>query len=252
MGSGNLQDLLSVLSSEDRLRILSHLSRGRCRLSELARAMGISVQEAHKHLSKMVDRGLVLKDDGYELSCYGRLVLAVLPSLKFLADNSSYFATRKIPPIPDEFFRRIGELEGSVFTDDVMYAFREVELSLEEAEKYIWIASTQVLMSSLPRIKWSLKKGAEFKVILPVDLTPPRGFKPLLVGDVELRAMEEVPLILILTERDCFLSLPRRDGRFDYSGFKIGRGGHRWCEDLFSFLWENSTPLSSLRRVLTE
>ena len=242
----NLRDLLSVLSSEDRLLILSLLGENRRRLSELARGMGVSVQEAHKHLSKMVDHGLALKGEGYELSCYGRLVLSLLPALKFLADNSSYFATRGIPPIPEEFFRRIGELEGSVFTDDVMYAFREVELSLDEAKKYVWIASTQVLMSSLPKIRGALRRGAEFRVILPADLTPPRGFRPTLVGNVEVRVIEDVPLILVLTERDCFLSLPRRDGKFDFSGFKVGVRGHGWCEDLFSYLWESSVPIRSM------
>jgi len=51
--------------------------------------------------------------------------------------------------LPKEFIERIGELKCFERSEGVMMNFREVELSLSDAEEYMWVLSSEILMSGV-------------------------------------------------------------------------------------------------------
>ena len=124
---------------------------------------------------------------------YGQHVLSAISSLKFLSDHRDYFLDHTLSSIPGEFVLRVGELEGAQFTRDVMLAFRDVELTIEKSERFVWIMSNQVQMSTLPFLEKAVARGVEFRLILPKGLRPPPGFRPIPdeLGRVERKVLSE-------------------------------------------------------------
>jgi len=248
---GDLESLCSLmfqLSSEDRLRIMLKLAEEPFRLTKLASELGVSAQEAHRHVSRLLEAGLVTKDlsGSLRLTPYGRHVLTLLSGLRFLSDHSDYFADHTLSSIPEEFVLRIGELEGSEFTRDVMLAFRAAELTVETAERFIWIMSNQILVSTLDYLEEAVARGVEFRVILPEDVRPPPGFRPIPkeLGRVERRSLSKVGVVLVVSEKSGQVAFPRVDGSFDYAGFRTtSPSGLKWCSDLFSHYWRTAKPL---------
>ena len=58
----HLCDLLFEVSNEDRLGILYRLEEEAMNITGLARALGITTQEASRHSSRLVDMGLTMKE----------------------------------------------------------------------------------------------------------------------------------------------------------------------------------------------
>jgi DNA-binding transcriptional ArsR family regulator len=76
------QDALKLLASDTRLAILKHLDQRRMTVSELARALDLNKSTVHEHLGKLVEGGLIKRDQSperewvyYELTKTARYVL---------------------------------------------------------------------------------------------------------------------------------------------------------------------------------
>ncbi|HEX6378655.1 MAG TPA: helix-turn-helix domain-containing protein [Nitrososphaeraceae archaeon] len=80
----SLAELLFVLASIDRLKVLSCLKEEKeYRLSDIAQRLDSSMQEASKHVARLKDQNFVEKNpsDGYyTLTTLGKLVIKLLHS----------------------------------------------------------------------------------------------------------------------------------------------------------------------------
>jgi len=240
-----LCNILFELSHEDRLRILFELQKNIMKLTHISEKFDLKVQETSRHLSRLSDAKLISKDvEGfYHLTPYGEHLIELLPGFMFLCKHRIYFTSHKSFHLPDPFVSRIGELKNCTFTDDVMVAFHKVNTLIEEAEEYVWILSSQILMSTLSFLEAAVKRGVKFRLILPEDLVPPPGFKPIPIipNRIERRTIERVDAVIVLSEKNARIAFPTTDDKMDHIGFgSKDEISHKWLKDLFEYYWEKA------------
>jgi len=238
-----LSSLLFELSHPWRLKVLLLIAEEGQRHSYISQKLKISPQETSRHLTRLQDAKLIKKDAQgfYRLTNYGKAVLSLLPGFEFLAEIGEDLMTLNLD-IPKEFIERIGELKSFEKTEVVMMIFRRVELALADAEKYMWILSPEVLMSTVPIIGKNLEKGLEFRLILPKNVRYPPKFEPRQCE--HLRFIDEIKISIVMTEKSAGFSLPAKDGKVDFSIAFASRDEefHKWCENLFLYYWEKAIP----------
>lgn len=242
-----LCSLLFELSNVDRLKILLKLQSEEFRMSKIAQKLELSVQETSRHLSRLGDSKMISKepDGNYRITPYGQLSIELISGLEFISNNQEYFMHHKLLQIPESFVKRAGALRKCSYTDDVMLAFHKTEIIIQEAERYVWIMSNQILMSTLPFLEEALKRKVELKLILPEDLIPPAGFKPLpQMGElIKRRTLKKIDTIIISSEKEARIAFPTIENKMDQIGFGTkDKDSLNWCKDLFQYYWEKALP----------
>lgn len=114
---------------------------------------------------------------------------------------------------------------------------------MADAEKYMWIITPEILMSTVPIVDRNRDKGVEFRLIQPRNVEYPPGFKPR--PSEHLRFLDEIKISIVMTEKSAVFSLPARDGKIDFSiaFFSRDEEFHKWCKDLFLYYWERARPI---------
>ena len=259
-----LSNLFFELSHEDRLEILSTLQTSPSKLTQLATKMGASSQEVYRHLSRLLDAGLVRKtvEGDYAISSYGLQVMRLVSGYDFLAEHSEHFLSRDLSSLPDEFRLRIGQLKKSTLVNDVMITFFDVETMVKDAEEYVWLMLDQMMMSLYDPLLEALDKGVEVSVMRPegwrldehvlyrLDKETVKAIvKRIREGSIQQRELKEIPVVVALSEKEvASLSFMPLDGKHDYVSFKSGDDATvGWCRELFLYLWEraSSAPVRS-------
>jgi len=257
-----LEDLCSVLfelSNQDRLRILHQLDKGAMNVTNLARELGLTVQECSRHVSRLDDVGLTEKDvEGLlHVSPYGRLVLKQLLGLKFTSRYRDYFATHSLAHLPRESVLRIGDLAASSYVGDISAAFHSVDKMIQEAEEYVWSITDQHLVSTYPLLRDALERGVKVKeieakgwVVHPKltqewyakDAMRQDFLRARTTGLLEERMLERLDVYLYMSEKEvAAVAFTLPDGGFDYLGFTAtDQRSHKWCRDLFQHYWDKA------------
>ncbi|TET73139.1 ArsR family transcriptional regulator [Candidatus Bathyarchaeota archaeon] len=257
-GTERLCDLLFEVSNEDRLRILTRLEEGPMNVTGLSRELGVTTQEASRHLSRLGDVGLTEKDpEGFHrITPYGELTLVQIQDVGFTSRHRDYFRTHAMSGLPVEFACRMGELNDSTFINDVIVAFYNVDKVLREAEEYLLNINAPYIASTFPLIREAYERGVEGRFIHTRDFAPhpvmeeqyrrERGQMPLnrLSGLLEERLVDSMDLVLYMSEKEvAILAFPVRDGSFDFHGFSSDDSrSHEWCKGLFQYHWERAEP----------
>ena len=259
-----LSNLFFELSHENRLDILTILQTSPRKLTQLATKMGDSSQEVYRHLSRLLDTGLVAKtvEGDYVITSYGLQVMRLVSGYDFLTKHSVYFLSRDLSSLPEEFSLRIGQLENSMLVNDVMITIFDIETMVRDAEEYVWIMLDQMLMSLYDPLLEALDRGVEVRVMRPkgwrlddqvVDRLDKETFnaivKKIREGAVQQREPEEIPVVIALSEKEvASLSFLPLDGKHDYVSFKSSYNDTvGWCKELFLYYWEraSSAPVRS-------
>jgi predicted transcriptional regulator len=221
----------------------------------LSKKLDFTVQETSRNISRLAEAKLITKEaDGcFRLTPYGEETLNLLEGFNFLSKHRDYFATHTLSTIPKEFSNSLASLSGCQLVDDVMVAFSNVESMIQKAEEYIWILSNQILVSTLPYLEESLKRGVEFKLILPITVNPPkdaleRMYSPIFLqavkaGKLENRFLDKIDVLICLSEKEvAALGFLNADGRLDYHGFRaVDELSFRWTKALYSHYWNMAT-----------
>ncbi len=217
-------DVLDELSNETRRRILSLLSIEPRSFTDVAKLVELSNSEVSRHLNRMSDRDLVVRDEGrhlYDLSAWGRTILGAAHPLLFLLENQSFFRGHPIDYLPPDLLLGIDALAEATplkGTGAVMAAFKEVT---ESSEDWVDLMVDQPFPFGKP--------GLRARYIVPPSLM---SLKPAM--EKQNRAMDgrfhpEVHMSLVLSGAgEGILNLPDASGRPDYSyAFRAGDGQPR-------------------------
>ena len=253
-----LCDIFFEFSNEDRLRILYALKETPLTVTSLSRELGLTTQEASRHLSRLGDAGLTLKDSegGHHLTPYGHMSLSQLRGFRFTCSHRDYFRTHDVTRLPPGFMARIGELEPCAYVDDVMVIFHRIEQAFRDAEEYVWRMTDRYILTAIPVMEEALQRGVEFRLIEPRDIVIPPEFDngPILQEALRTRqfrnnVIDQVNVFMAISEKEvagiCF---PGADGRIDYRGFVSDDPGvHRWATDLYEYCWGRSERKAALR-----
>lgn len=228
-------------------------------MSYLSKKLDFTVQEASRNIARLAEARLITKqtDGCFRLTPYGEETLNLLAGFDFLTKHREYFTTHTLSTIPKEFSNSIASLIDCQLVDDIMVAFANVENMIQKAKEHVWILSNQILVSTLPYLAEALKRGAEFKLILPTKLVPPKDARERINDPIYLQAiqqmkfesryLESVDALICLSEKEvaalCFLNTDRK---LDYRGFHAtDEESLKWTETLFSHYWSIATPRKS-------
>ena len=247
-----LLKLLFELSNEDRMNILTELQSSKLKLSQISKKHKIAVAEASRHLQRLKEDKLIQKNMNgtYQLTQLGDTTLSIISNLRFLTEQKEFFLRYDLSSVPYDLINRIGELEKSEYINET---FRNIEFAQEkfqEAEKYIWIFSDQILRTSIPTIQEKIKdKNFEVRLLLPESIMPPenQSLIPSTYAKVQKRTLPQIHTIVLATDKHSFFSVPTANGKMDYTGFNSNNDRFRkWCKDLFIHYWETAKKPNSI------
>ncbi|MDQ4014022.1 MAG: hypothetical protein M3146_09915 [Thermoproteota archaeon] len=247
----HLAELLFIIASMDRLTLLSEIAIEKRRLSQLTAKLSATPQETSKHLTRLRDAKLIEKDsDGFFcLTAFGRIMLNLLPSIRFLMQNREYFLSHDISSLPLEFIERLGQLKENEYGEKVGAILVHLQQVVQDAEEYIWLMADH----PLGRQEYVTRSGklestssVTWRVIIPadsnMDWTELRRTVGTYKGRIEYHLIEDpndIKAGIALNEKIAGLSFPDITGKLDFnSGFRSNNPLFRkWCQDLFVFHW---------------
>ena len=252
-------DVLFEISNEDRFRILVQIVDEPMNVTRLSNKLGLSLTETSRHLSRILDVGLVVRDpDGYyRIDNFGMMLLSQLGGIEFVTNNREYFRTHSVTRLPPEFISRIGDLKNSTPVTDPMVFFHSVANGMQEAKEYIQVLVDQFVMSHVPILKEALERNIATKTIEPkVWVAPPSFYrireeaekswlkKAREANILEHRSLDVVDVYVHMSEREAALAFPTAEGRYDYLGFTCtDKKSLKFCSDLFDYYWKKAEPL---------
>jgi predicted transcriptional regulator len=212
--------LFFELASESRLDILRELCGSNLKMQDLARKLDLTATEASRQLQRMSKSKLIerLPNGKYKTTEYGKLLLSLSVSMKFVFKNSDYFLEHDVWQIPMSFVHRLGELSNSVLISDLPENMLRWEKIVANAEEHLW-ATTPTPMAHLSRIAGEkLIMGVKVRAIFSdkvreVDVDLPLG------KGAERKTLPTIPVIILAAERDASISFPRLNGAFDHPTF---------------------------------
>jgi predicted transcriptional regulator len=238
-----LGNLMFELANEDRLRILFRLQEKPMRLTRISNKLKLNMQETSRHLSRLSEAGLVLKDSEglYCIQPFGVEILNLMNGFEFLEKHRDYFNSHDISELPLSFRNRIGELKTCALANDFFTSLHLLENLIRRAEEYLWMISDQVLVTSKPLVEELIKKRkTKFRWILLEDLIPPPDFKPLpfVPGRMERKTMKKIDVAMAITEKEAQLAFRDKDGKMDFRTFSVVEPlPLNWCKELYEYYW---------------
>ena len=250
--SEGVYELLFELSNEHRHWILLLLQKKAMRITDIVREMNLNNPEIRRHISRLRYIGLIQRDvEGYyHLTPYGETSLLLFQEFEFLSFNSEYFKTHSPSNIPIRFVKRIGELGKTIKIKNTIDFFRHTENLFRESKEHLWLLVDQFPMNSLLTIVETLNRGVKIRIIEPrerilnPDLDAMTSEETQALNRtrstplVEQRMLDEVYVILFLSEDRAVLAFPTSDGKYDYTGFATTHDSALdWCRELFQNYW---------------
>jgi predicted transcriptional regulator len=247
----HVAELLFILASVDRLTLLSEIAVEKRRLSQLTSKLSATPQETSKHLTRLRNAKLIEKDSEgfFGVTTFGKIVVSLLPSIKFVSENRLYFLSHDISSLPLEFIERLGELQEGHYAEKVGSILTHLQQVAQGAEEYIWLMADHRLgnqeyvtksgkLESNSRITW--------RVIVPagssIDWVEIRRTVGIHKGRIEYHLIEDPTDIkagIAMNEKIAGVTFPDITGKLDFnSGFRSDNPLFRkWCQDLFAIHW---------------
>ena len=240
-----LYDLLFELLNETRHKILFFLSMGPIRVTEISSRLDLTSQEASRHISRLMKIKLINRDNSgeYRINNFGLQVLQILEEFEFISIYQDYLLSHNLGGIPAEFLKRMGELKGCRYIDNVMIFLSHIDNFFNESIGNLSLIFNQFPLNSIDIVKLKLEQGMNFRVIGPKDgiISPDsqlgrtvENFTKdfMLYPLVEYKILDPFNIILFVSSKKAVISFPTLKGDFDYRGFV--------CEDLKSIMWFQS------------
>lgn len=252
----HFHDILFELSNVDRYNILQALTTENYNVTNMSRHLALTTQEASRHLNRLAEAGLIVKNVSgeYGLTSYGKLVLSQATGIMFATSNKEYFTDHKTDGLPSEYLCQLTKLRESRLVTDVMVSFANIDRIIEEASEYIWRLTDRYNMMTLPKLEAATERGATLKLMQTKDFQyPPEWPGPGVVlrearldGKFEVRNSSEANIFIAMNENEvAILAFPMESNLFDYRGFtSTDPEFHDWCKELFQFYWTKAIPVS--------
>jgi predicted transcriptional regulator len=246
-----LAELLFILASVDRLTLLSDIAVERSKLNQLTAKLAATSQETSKHLMRLRSAKLINKDsDGlFDLTTFGKIIVKLVPSIRFLTKNREYFLSHDISSLPLEFIERLGELQEGEYSGRVGLILAHTRGVVQDAEEYIWLMADHPIgegeyVSRSGKLESSC--AVRWRIIVPagssIDWTRVRSDVGTQKGRIEYHLItdpHDIKAGMALNEKTAGFTFPDTMGKLDFnSGFRSNNPIFRkWCQDLFVFHW---------------
>lgn len=135
---------------------------------------------------------------------------------------------------------RLGELSQASLITDAIESLNKGERALTEAEEYGYgigegTAPEHMGQTMADRVQ----KGVKFRFLAPEDRLSANMGNPAFVSSVEVRGLPDLPVLMVLTEKEAGVFFLQNGGGADYAGF-YGKDATflNWAKDLFQHYWD--------------
>ncbi len=234
-------ELFAELASKNRLAIIYALEKGPLKFSQIATQIGATSPELSRQLNRLMDVELIQKDaEGvYSLSPLSQALLPSMASFEVIGKFSKFFRKHDVSSIPPELSRRLDALEDGEVIEGVFVLMERVDRLFEEISEYSWYLSNDFPRFYISRIKKKLHEGVEIRVLYPeslIDLILSESDNDI-IQKVEMRAIDEVNIIINVSDSFGLIALPGPDGIIDRDMVLLGRTEQfkQWCRDIFEY-----------------
>jgi len=252
---GDTEKTFFELASEQRLAIIFRLNEKSAKISQLAKDLDITMQEAHRNVNRLQDAGLIEKDpEGiFSLTTFGNTIIKQIPTFNYLSKHKDYFSEHVLGELPIKFIMRLGALDRCEFVKGVVAILERWKDIHRQGDQYVYEIVPQVPMDLIePAVNRVKEKGVKYSYVLPKNVIIPKGRKELLKklghtellskGAIERRMVESVQVAVILNEKHGAVLFPTQRGETDMNMmfFSSDPVFHEWCLDYFRYRWYGS------------
>jgi predicted transcriptional regulator len=243
-------DLFMELASELRCSILMSVSRKPAKLSLLARELDTSVQDVHRNVNRLMDTGLVRKEDGaVHLTEYGRIVTKQIPYFIFIKEHGEFFGEHMLGDMPEKFVQRIGALQSCEFVRSVAAVMERLKKLESGTKKQLRIMVSQAWAEEGRIIIELSMHGVQVlsivgkNTIIPKEIIDSIGRlieKMPANQKIQTKMVEKVNVALYISDEQAAVMFPNMRGEIDMGAIFIGSDSafYEWCNDLFDHYWE--------------
>ena len=209
----NTEKTFFELASEQRLAIIFRLNVRKAKISQLAKDLDITMQEAHRNVNRLQQAGLIEKDpEGvFSLTTFGNTIIKQIPTFNYLSKHKEYFSEHILGELPIKFIMRLGALDRCEFVKGVVAILERWKDIYREADQYIYEIVPQVPIDLIEPAVNRVKQGVKYSYVLPRNVIIQRGRKDLLKklghsellnkGSIERRMVDSVQVAVILNEK---------------------------------------------------
>jgi predicted transcriptional regulator len=256
LDTDHFHDILFELSNQDRYKILQTLRTENYNVTNIAKHISITTQEASRHLTRLAETNLIVKtvSGDYKITGYGDLILNQISGTLFVTSNREYFTDHRVGELQGRFTSCLNDLSESRLVTDVMVTFANIERIIPEANEYIWRLTDRYNMMSLHKLEEATERGVSFRLMQTKHFQYPPGWPgpgivlrdARLSGRFEVRTSPEANVFIAMNEKEvAILAFPMEKNVFDYRGFtsKDPRF-HEWCREVFSHYWGPAEPVN--------
>jgi predicted transcriptional regulator len=238
--------LMFELSHPERLRMLDMLREKSRRLSELSKEMNITTAEVSRHIERLIKAKLIEKNHGnyYKITRFASMILSEYSNIDFLTKNVDFFLNHNLGVIPQElqWLNSMAEgefIEGALEITSLMWDYNK------GAKNYIYEISDQVMRAMVDITSKKIDEGVIVKKIYPKDAQLPPEYTSRINENHEIRTLDEIPLSMIITERNAGLSFRGENGGIDFSTNIKGENEdfRRWVTAVFEYYWRKAKPI---------
>lgn len=237
-----IEKLFFELASESRLSIMCELRNENLKMQEIARRLDVTATEAFRQLERLSAALLVQRqpDGTFAIAEYGKLVLQLSSSLEFVSKQRDYFSTHDIIRLPLQFVNRLNELSQADLVMDTIESLNKGERAFMEAEQYGWGIAEGTIPEHMDSIMAErIQKGLKLKFLIPENRLSANVSPPAMARNLEVRCLSDLPVLVVLTEKEGGVCFSQVGGRIDYAGFFGNDPAFlNWVKDLFLYYWE--------------
>jgi predicted transcriptional regulator len=250
----NTEKTFFELASQQRLAIIFRLNEREAKISQLAKALDITMQEAHRNVNRLQQAGLIEKDpEGvFSLTTFGNTIIKQIPTFNYLSKHKEYFSEHILGELPIKFIMRLGALDSCEFVKGIVAILERWKDIYRDAKQYIYEMVPQVPIDLIEPAVNRVRQGIKYSYVLPMNVIIPKGRKELLKklghsellnkGAIERRMVESVQVAVILNEKYAAVMFPTQKGETDMNMIFCSSDAvfHEWCLDYFRYRWYGS------------
>lgn len=262
--SMELQLIDTIFFSDKRKNLLLLLKNGPKTIEEIKTRLEVSSSPIMAQIRILLKDGLLVqKEDSYELSVKGKLIVPkmepLLSTFRVFDENHDYWARQSLSTLPSHLLDRIGELGKCMeLVPDRTHIFdypQEIMDPLYKSKKVMEVSS--FFRPGYPGLYLDLaKKGIEVSLVLerPIYRKLVRDYRK---GVEEFLNMENTYLFVcddkielassIVTDRFISLSMISKDGRYyNHEMVSFENSALGWGKELFNYYRDMSEQITQI------
>lgn len=210
------------------------------RHSDLVNYLNIAPAEVSRHLQRLANSGLIWRNSKarYEATQYGKKLFQELGNMDFICRNKDFCENHDFSAIPKELrswsiLANAEIIKGSMSVLDVLYQ------ATNRADMFICGVTQLALDPFVLSHVHQLEKGLELRLIFKKNARIPSEYSDHSLLSLEVRALGDIPIGNIVTDKEVVLILPDIQGEPDYS-FALRSTNEaflRWGSLMFEHYW---------------